>query len=264
MELRAELVHRGQPGDVLRREHVGVQAAQTDALDALHLGAVLHQLHQVRPGVQAVAGQGDGTEHHLAVSGCGQLVQLVQDALLGTAAHRATGTGDDAVGALAVAAVLHLDKGAGVGLKPLHGQLLEPLAPGVGRNGHDPLMAIQQLHDIFKDGFPVAVAADQIGLQKPGGLLGERLGVAAGQHGDGTGVLPLGPAEPLAALLVAKVGHGAAVDHKHIGLFPLRDDGEPGGAEHLFQRPGLVQIDFAAKGIKTNSHGRYPFHRKTK
>ena len=66
-----------------------------------------------------------------------------------------------------------------MGLKPLHGQLLEPLAPGVGRNGHDPLMAVQQLHDIFKDGFPVAVAADQIGLQKPGGLLGERLGVAA-------------------------------------------------------------------------------------
>ena len=37
MELGAQLVHSGQPGDELRGEHVRVQAAQTEALDALHL-----------------------------------------------------------------------------------------------------------------------------------------------------------------------------------------------------------------------------------
>ena len=240
VELRAELVHRGQPGDVLRREHVGVQAAQTDPLDALHLSAFFHQLHQIGPGVQTVAGQGNGAEHDLAVAGGGQLAQLLQDAVLGAAAHRAAGAGDDAVGALTVAAVLYLDKGAGVGLEPLHWQFLEPLALRVGGDGDDALVAVQQLEHIIEDGFPVAVAADQVGLHELGRFLGESLRVAAGEDGDGAGVLALGPAEPLAALLVAEVGDGAAVHHKDVGLFALRHDGETGGAEHLFQRTGLV------------------------
>lgn len=57
VELRAELVHCGQPGDELRREHIGVQASQADALDALYLGALFHQFHEVGAGVEAVAGQ---------------------------------------------------------------------------------------------------------------------------------------------------------------------------------------------------------------
>ena len=86
----------------------------------------------------------------------------------------------------------------------------------------------------------VAVAADQVGLHELGRFLGESLRVAAGEDGDGAGVLALGPAEPLAALLVAEVGDGAAVHHKDVGLFALRYDGETGGAEHLFQRTGLI------------------------
>ena len=39
VELGAELFHRCQPGDELRGQHVGVQAAQTDPFDALHLSA---------------------------------------------------------------------------------------------------------------------------------------------------------------------------------------------------------------------------------
>ena len=34
VELRAELFHGGKAGDELRREHIRVQTAQTDALDA--------------------------------------------------------------------------------------------------------------------------------------------------------------------------------------------------------------------------------------
>ena len=254
VELGAELVHCGQPGDELRREHVGVQAAQADALDAIDLGALFHQFHEVGAGVEAVAGQGDGAEHDLPVAGSGQLAQLVQDAGLGAAAHRAAGAGDDAVGALAVAAVLYFNERARVRLEPLHGQLLEPLAALVGGDGDDPLVAVQQLEHIVEDGLAVAVAADEVCFQKIRGLFGEGLGVAAGEHRHGAGVLALGPAEPLAALLVAEVGHGAAVDHKDVGLFAFRHDGEAGPPEHLFQGPGLVQIDLAAKGIKTNSH----------
>ena len=149
MELRAELFHGGKAGDELRREHIRVQTAQTDALDALHLSAVLHQLHKVGAGIQTIAGQGDGTEHHLAVAGSRQLAQLGKDAGFVAAAHRAAGAGDDAVGALAVAAVLYLDKGTGVGLEPLHGQLFKFFAALVGRDGHNALMAVQQLENVI-------------------------------------------------------------------------------------------------------------------
>ena len=254
VELGAKLVHRSQAGDKFRGEHIGVKTAQTDALDARHLCAFFHQLHKVRAGVQPVAGQGDGAEHHLAVACSGQLVQLGQNALLGTAAHRPAGAGDDAVGALPVAAVLYLDKGAGVGLEPLHRQFLELLAALVRGNSYDALVAVQQLLYVVQNGLAVAVAAHKVGFHKLRGFLRESLRVAAGQHRHRTRVLALFAAQPLAALLVAEVGHGAAVHHKNIRFFALRHDGEASAPEHLLQRAGLVQVDLAAKGIKTNSH----------
>ena len=127
-----------------------------------------------------------------------------------------------------------------MGLEPLHGQLLKQLAPLVGRNGNDALVAVQQLEHIVQDGLAVSVAADEISLHELGSFLGESLRIAAGEHGHGTGIFALGAAQPLAALLVAEVGDGAAVHHKDVGLFALRHDGETGGAEHLFQRTGLI------------------------
>ena len=263
MELRAELFHGGKAGDELRREHIRVQTAQTDALDALHLSAVLHQLHEIGAGVQTVAGQGDGAEHHLAVAGSGQLAQFGKDAGFAAAAHRAAGPGDDAVGTLAVAAVLYLDKSAGVGLEPLHRQFLKFFAALVGCDGNDALVAVQQLLHIVQNGLAVAVAAHKVGLGELGSFLREGLRVAAGEHRDCTGVLALFAAQPLAAFLVAEVGHGAAVHDEHIGRFAFLRDGEAVGAEQLFQCTGLVQVDLAAKGIKTNSHERVSFRLKT-
>ena len=141
-----------------------------------------------------------------------------------------------------------------MGLEPLHGQLLKQFAPLVGCNGNDALVAVQQLEHIVQDGLAVSVAADEISLHELGSLLGESLRIAAGEHGHGTGIFALGAAQPLAALLVAEVGHGAAVHHKNIRFFALRHDGEASAPEHLLQRAGLVQVDLAAKGIKTNSH----------
>ena len=259
VELGAKLVHRRQAGDEFRGEHIGVKAAQTDALDARHLCALFHQLHKVRAGVQPVAGQGDGAEHHLAVARSGQLVQLGQNALLGAAAHRPAGAGDDAVGALPVAAVLYLDKGAGVGLEPFHRQLLELLAALVRGNGYDALVAVQQLLYVLQNGLAVAVAAHKVGFHELCGLLREGLRVAAGQHRHRTGVFALFAAQPLAALLVAEVGHGAAVHNEHVRCLAFLRNGKAVGAEQLFQRAGLVQVDLAAEGIKTNSHGERSF-----
>ncbi len=141
-----------------------------------------------------------------------------------------------------------------MGFEPLHGQLLKQLAPLMGCNGNDALVAVQQLEHIVQDGLAVSVAADEISLHELGSLLGESLRIAAGEHGHGIGIFALGAAQPLAALLVTEVGYGAAVHHKNIRFFALRHDGEASAPEHLLQRAGLVQVDLAAKGIKTNSH----------
>ena len=255
VELGAELVHRGHPADALGGEHIGVQAAQPDALDALHRGAALDQLVQVGAGVGAVAGQGDGAEHRLPVAGGGQLAQLGQDALLGAAAHRAPRPRDDAVGAAAVAAVLHLDEGPGVGLEAVHRQLLEGLVPLVGLDGHDPLVPFQHLVDIAQNGPAVGGAADHVGLGHAGGRLGAGLGPAARHDGNSAGVLPLGLPQPLAAFLGTEIGHGAAVDDVDVGVLAVWHHGKAAALEQLFQRLGLVQVHLASKGIKTNTHG---------
>ena len=126
-----------------------------------------------------------------------------------------------------------------MGLEPLHGQLLKFFAALVGRDGNDALVAVQQLLHIVQNGFAVAIAAHKVGLGELGGFLREGLRVAAGEHRDRTGVLALFAAQPLAAF------------------------GEAVGAEQLFQCAGLVQVDLAAKGIKTNSHERVSFRLKT-
>ena len=101
-------------------------------------------------------------------------------------------------------------------------------------------------------GFSPLEIANRLGER--GSLFGESLRITAGEHGHGTGIFALGAAQPLAALLVTEVGHGAAVHHKNIRFFALRHDGEASAPEHLLQCAGLVQVDLAAKGIKTNSH----------
>ena len=149
-----------------------------------------------------------------------------------------------------------------MGLEPLHRQFLELLPALVRRDGNDALVAVQQLEHVVQNGLAVAVAAHQVGFQKLGSFLGESLWVAAGQHGDGSGVLALGAAQPLAALLVPEVGHGTAVHHEHIRRFAFLRDGEAVGTEHLFQRTGLVQVDLTAQCIKTNSHEGLSFRQK--
>ena len=125
----------------------------------------------------------------------------------------------------------------------------------MGLDGHNPLVAVQQFLDVVQDGAAVGVAADQVGLHQLGGGLGEGLGIAAGQDGDGAGIFPLGLTQPFAAFLVAEVGDGAAVYNIDVGGLAVRHHGKAAALEQLFQGLGLVQIDLAAKGIKTNAHG---------
>ena len=135
-------------------------------------------------------------------------------------------------------------------LEPVHRHLLKGLPPGVGLDGHNPLVARQQLLDVVQDGAAVGVAADQVGLHQPGRRLGEGLGIAAGEDGDGAGVVPLGLPQPFAALLVPEVGDGAAVDDVDVGGLALGHHREAVALKQLLQGAGLVEVHLAAKGIK--------------
>ena len=146
-----------------------------------------------------------------------------------------------------------------MGLEPFHRQFLKLLAALMRGDGHNALVAVQQLLYVLQDGLAVAVAAHKVGLHELCGLLREGLRVAAGQYRHRTGVLTLFPAQPLAAFLVAEVGHGAAVHNEHVRCLAFLCNGKAVGTEQLFQRTGLVQVDLAAEGIKTNSHGERSF-----
>ena len=256
MELRAELFHRSHPANILIVQHIGIQTAQTDTLNTGHGGRLLNQLCKACAAVGAVAGQADGRQHDLLVAGIRQAAQLVQYAGLVTAAHRPAGAGDHAVGTAAVAAVLHLDKGAGVLGKFVHRQFLEPLSLFVRADIHHTLgLAVQHLLHIGQNGAAVAGAGHNIGLGNFGGLLGEGLRVAPGQHRHGTGILALGAAQPLAAFLIAEVCHSAAVDDIDIGAFLIGDNGVAVLLKQLRQRAGLVLVYLAAQGVKSYPHG---------
>ncbi len=204
--------------------------------------------------VLAVAGQVDTAEHYLFITGGGQRGQLLHHALLTAAAAGAPGPGNDAVGTAAVAAVLHLDEGPGVALEIFHGQFFKPLALFVGADIHHPLAAVQRFLDVLQHGGAAHVAHHHVCFFQLRGLLGERLGIAPRQHRHRAGILALGPPQPLAAFLVAPGGHGAAVHHINVRRFVPGGQGVAPAQEQLLQRPGLVLIHLAAKGVKAHAH----------
>ena len=260
MELRAEFFHARHPENILVVQHIRVQAAKADTLNAGHLGGFLNQFHQACAAVGAVAGQADGRQHDLFIACVGQTAQFFQHAGLVAAAHRAAGAGNDAVGTAAVAAILDLDKGAGVLGELIHGQLFKPFSLLVGTDiYHTLLLAVQHLLHIVQNRVPVAGAGHNVSLGNLGGLLGESLGVAAGQHRHRAGVLALGAAQPLTAFLVTEIRDGAAVDDIDIGPFLVGDDGVAVFLKQLCQCASFVLIYLAAQGVKSYPHGFVSF-----
>ena len=254
MELGAQAVHPGQNFNLAVGHQIRLQAAQPDAVDALHLPAGGGQAGQGAAGILAVTGQVDARQHHFPVARVRQGAQFRQHAFLAAAAHPAPGPGNHAVGALPVAAVLYLDERPGMALEPLHGQFFKGFAPLVGGNLHQPFAAVQHPLHPLQQAAPVGAAGYQIGFLHGGSLLRECLGIAAGQHGHCAGIFPLGPPQPLAAFLVAARGHGAAVHNINVCRFILPGQGVAVLAEQLLQRPGLVLVYLAAQRIKTNAH----------
>ena len=144
--------------------------------------------------------------------------------------------------------------------KFVHRQFFKALALFVGADIHHALgIAVQQLLHVGQHGVAVAGAGHHVRLGDGGSLLGERLRIAARQHGDGAGVLALGAAQPFAAFLVAEIGHGAAVHHIHVRRLIIRHHGVAVCLKQLLHSAGFVLVDLAAQGIKCYPHKYDPF-----
>ena len=244
-----------QAADIVIRQHIRVKAAQADALNARHSRRMFHQLRQARSGIFAIAGQADCRQHNFTVTGCRQAAQFFQNAYFAAAAHRAAGAGNHAISAAAVAAIFYLHKCAGVICKAVHRQFFKAFALLVRANVyHLGFLAVQHFLHILQNGMAVAGTRYHIGFFNFSGFFRERLRVTARQNCHRAGVFAFGAAQPFAAFLVAKVRHGAAVDHINIRTVFFFHYGKPILLKQLGQRTRFVLVDFTAEGIKTNSH----------
>ena len=125
---------------------------------------------------------------------------------------------------------------------------------------YQPLAAVQHLLNVRQQAAAVGAAGHQVGLHHGGRLLGEGLGIAAGEHRHGAGVLALGPAEPLAALPVTAGGHGTAVHNVDVGGLVRPGQSVAVLAQQVLQCTGFVLVYLTAKGIKTYTHSFSQFN----
>ena len=175
----------------------------------------------------------------------------------GAGADGAADAGDDAVGAMVVAALLNLQRGAGVFLLVGDGQVFK--GRGGGQRVYGANLAIladgllQQGHDLA-----TALGAKdhpRAGFQQGFALT---LGQTAAEDNLAIRVFTAQSAGDLHGFLIAGAGHGAGVQHVHVRLAVEGDNGIAGGAEKLQHGLGIVLVDFAAKGVEC--YGVQGFH----
>ena len=131
----------------------------------------------------------------------------------------------------------------------------------MGGDVDHPVSGGKAFPDGGQQGGPVVGAGDHVRLGEGLRRIGESLGEAAGQSHLGRGVLPLEPPQDLAGLFVPAGGDGAGVDHIDIGDVGGLHQVKAGGGKLLAEDLGLVLVDLAAQGIKSNAHMFSPIRR---
>jgi len=196
--------------------------------------------------VVPVASGVDAGQGQFAVAGVDHASGLFQNLFAGTTDARAPDFGDDAVGAVLVAAVLDLQRAPSapvfyraVDLEETAGAGLYRRVEGNGRRSGQ--MGLQMLTEICL----LSVADDQVGsgiLQ----FVRLALGVAACGHHCRPGVGAAGATHRLARVGVPRPGHRTGVDDVDIRLGPEGNDLVAAAAEAGLERLDLVEIELAA------------------
>ena len=196
----------------------------------------------------AIGRQIDACKYLLLVPGLPQLQHFLPKLLQRLGAHPSPGIGDDTIGTEPVTPVLDLQKCSGPAMKRRHGHLFKRFPLLVRGNIHDSLLGGKVLHHPGQQIPSPGVSQHHIGFQQTRCLLWERLGHASGEHHHRSGIVPLGPAQRLADLLVAGSRHRAGVDHHNIGLLTGSRLLKPAGEQCLQHGLGFILIHLAAKG----------------
>ncbi len=223
-----------------------LQGGEADAEVPLEAGELFQHPREIHSGpaaVAEVAAQSYAAEHDLAITGAKEPAHLTLQGAVGLAGELRPDGGDDAVGAVHVAAVLNLDEGAAM---PLEGADARVIRDGTAaQEGGDRVLV------------PVG---DHVG--RGGGLAHGRGGAGGQAPGDDEpgGRVAAGDApKERQGVVVRLAGHRAGVDHAEVrGLEIPHRDGEAVGEHPLAQGLGLVLVDPAAEGLKIDAQTSAP------
>ena len=183
------------PGKCLRDDH-RLQRPQPHPVHPRRVVDGADGVQQGVAGAAAIAGQVDARDHQLAIPGRRQPRRLRPHRVQRHGAHRAAHGGDDAVGAVAVAALLDLHGGAGLALVAGHEQALEARA---FQRGHGADLRILQ-QGLLQQRHHLAPALDphhQAHAVHGQDALRVPLGQTAAHHDGALRLLPGHPADGL-------------------------------------------------------------------
>ena len=259
MELRAEVRERRHLFDGFRSDVVEFEGADADPVEP-HAAGEFDGVGEVLPDVRAVAAEVDADEDDFPVAGRLDPAELRREVFEGAGTAPPAGSGDDAVGTAAVAAVLDLDERPGPAEELLDGDVLERLVPVVSEDVEDFFRHLflrffgkEPVH-VFDDLFLVPDPGDDVGFVEGRRLVGVCLDHAAAEDDAGVGGHAAESTDSLAGLLVGYRCHGAGVDDIDIGALRRFRQSEAGAAELLRQRFGVVFVHFAAEGMEIDLH----------
>ncbi len=217
MEMRTEACAFGKRFAEALVHRTRLKRAQMDAHRTCGSCKRLRKRDDVGPvrQVASVRGDFDACNDAFTAAAVPQTDRLPQSLLERHGAHMPAGIGDDAVGAVIVAAVLHLQQCAGMSLQLACGEAFKGLAVSV--RGH--FVAAVPLHAILDGGQKISAvprAPYDIGAQCAGRI---RIALrhAAAYREKYMRVFASGTPDGLPALPVCLAGHRAGVDYKHIG-----------------------------------------------
>ena len=233
----------------LVRQEVRFDRRNAVALDALDVVEVLEEGEEGLVAILAELAYVDAGEYNL-LSAVGCRLAGADDSLADRgAAAMATGEGDSAVGAIVVAAVLHLEEGASA---VVTGEGAEEVAVS-GDVSADNLSVVggQVVEDLRDEEMFLVVAEDKSDAVDVGDLTWLQLGVAAGHDDEIGGVDTSAASDHLSALTVSLFGDGASIDNIDVGGVVEADSDEAGLLDEVTAHLArLAEVELTAESME--------------
>ena len=203
----------------------GFQRAKAHTLHALDRQRCLHCVIQrnllaLLRQLLAIAAKVNANEHNLLIACSHKLCNLLANACKASAAQRSTGKGNNAIGAILVAALLNLQEGTRLVRFCAYAQLLKFCI-----NGHllyiienFCLLMLQRLIDQLHDTRTLLVADDNINALNSTHLFRRSLRIAAGNNNERQRIVTHSAVDNLARLALTCIRNNAGVHQINVSL----------------------------------------------